>query len=565
MAAKLRRDCDSPMSFTLGLDFGTNSVRALVARCRDGGEAGSCVVPYPSGRQGILLDPRDHNLARQHPGDYLATLETSVRGALAQARRRGGFRPELVVGIGVTATGSSPLPVDRGNRPLALDRRWKRDLAAQCWLWKDHTAWSEAARITETAARHRPRYLARTGGAYSSEWWWSKIWHCLATAPKVFEAAHSWVELTDWLPSVLAGVDSPEAVVRGVCCAGHKAMYGEAWGGLPDADFLRLLDPALADLRGRLYDKAYDATRAAGALCPHWAKRLGLPVGLPIAIGQMDVHYGAVACGVKEGTLVKVIGTSTCDTAIVSPAGGTPDIPGICGMVPGSILPGWIGLEAGQSAVGDIFKWWVEGVCAGGGPEYAAQMREAARQKPGASGLLALDWHNGNRTVLVDPLLTGVLLGTTLHTTRAEVYRALIEATAFGARVIVERFREYGVPIDRIVCAGGIAEKNPLLMQIYADVIGCPMEVAASSQACALGAAIAAAVLGGAFPDFPAAQRAMAHVKRLRYRPKGANRQAYHRLYALYRRLHDGFAAGASPADFSHVMKELLDLKRSAA
>ncbi|MGH7997136.1 MAG: ribulokinase [Opitutaceae bacterium] len=547
--------------FALGLDFGTNSVRALVARCSDGAEIGAATAGYRSGEQGVLLDPRDHQLARQHPGDYTAALERSVRGALAAAARHRGFRPDRLVGIGVAATGSSPFPVDRRNRPLALDPRWRRNPDAQCWLWKDHTSWREAARITELAARHRPRYLARTGGAYSSEWWWSKILHCLNVAPRVFEAAHSWVELADWVPAALAGVDSPEAIVRGICAAGHKAMYADDWSGLPDAEFLAKLDPRLAALRGRLYSKAYDASRAAGALAPRWARRLGLPAGLPIAIGQFDVHYGALACGVREGTLVKVIGTSTCDTAVVAASRSTLDIPGLCGMVPGSILPGWIGVEAGQSAVGDIFKWWVEGVCAGGPGEYHAQMEAAARAKPGSSGLLALDWHNGNRTILVDPLLTGLLLGCTLHTTRAEIYRALIEATAFGARVIVERLREHGVRVDRVVCAGGVAEKNPLLMRIYADVIGCPMEAAASSQACALGAAIAAAVLAGAFADIPAAQRAMVRAPARRYRPDPGRRRTYDRLHRLYRRLHDGFGGVGGPADFSRVMKDLLKIK----
>jgi len=463
------------MAYTIGIDYGTNSVRALVVRASDGAEVGTCVVAYPSGRQGILLDAGDHHLARQHPGDYLSGLEKSVRGALTAARKSRGFSPDQVVGLGVDSTGSSPLPVDRQNRALAVDPKWRRNLAAQCWLWKDHTGWREAARITEMAARHRPLFIAKCGQTYSSEWWWSKIWRCLNVAPDVFEAAYSWVELADWIPSVLAGATAPERVVRGICAAGHKAMYGEEWGGLPDKEFLAMLDPRLADLRDRLYARAHDAGTAAGSLGAEWAQRLGLRPGLAIAIGEFDVHYGAIACGVAEGTLVKVIGTSTCDCAVVSSRRKVPDIPGICGIVPGSILPGFLGVEAGQSAVGDIFRWWVDEICGGGDALHAALTREAAKLRPGASGLLALDWHNGNRTILVDPMLTGLILGCTLHTSRAEIYRALIEATAFGARAIIERLREYGVPITRVVCAGGIAEKNPLLMQIYADVTGCTM------------------------------------------------------------------------------------------
>ena len=461
-------------------------------------------------------------------------------------------------------TGSSPMPVDRRNRPLALHRKWRRDLAAQCWLWKDHTSWREAARITEVAARMRPEYIAKCGNRYSSEWFWSKIWHCLSVAPGVFTAAHSWVELADWIPSTLAGVDDPLAVVRGICAAGHKALYSDEWGGLPDRRFLSALDPRLWRLRDRLYKRAFDASTPAGALCPEWSRRLGLPAGIPIAIGEFDVHYGSIGCGIREGTLVKVIGTSTCDCALVSSRGKVPNIPGICGIVPGSIVPGCHAIEAGQSAVGDIFNWWIDTVCGGDREMHARLTREAGRQEPGHSGLLALDWQNGNRTILVDPRLTGLLVGCTLQTTRAEIYRALIEATAFGARMIIERIREYGVPIRRIVCAGGISEKNPLLMQIYADVTGCTMHVAGSNQACALGAAIGAAVLAGAHRDFPAAEKAMTRLKKEAYRPDPRRRRVYNRLYAQYRVLHDGFGGVRRRADLSGVMKELLAIQAGA-
>ncbi|PTY08640.1 ribulokinase [Opitutaceae bacterium EW11] len=547
--------------FTLGLDYGTNSVRCLIVRCSDGAEFGSCVIDYPSGKQGILLDPKDHHLARQHPGDYLVGIEKSVKGALAAAKKKRGFDASRILGIGVDTTGSSPIPVDAQNRPLALDKKWKKNLSAQCWLWKDHTGWREAAKITELAAKNRPQYIGKCGNTYSSEWWWSKIWHCLNVAPEVFQAAYSWVELADWVPSVLAGVTDPRQVKRGVCAAGHKAMYSDEWGGLPDKEFLTLLDPRLADLRDRLYEKAHDATEPAGTLSAEWAKKLGLPAGIPIAIGEFDVHYGAIGCGVREGTLVKVIGTSTCDCGVVSADKVVPDIPGICGIVKGAILPGFYGIEAGQSAVGDIFKWWVEVVNGGDGALHAKLTKEAAKQKPGQSGLLALDWNNGNRTILVDQLLTGLLLGQTLYTTQAEIYRALIEGTAFGARAIIERIREYGVPIDRVVCAGGIAEKNPLLMQIYADVTGCTMQVAGSSQACALGSAVAAAVLAKAHPNFAAAQEAMTSVQPKQYRPIPANQKVYDQLYRLYRKVHDSFGGLDKASDLSRVMKDLLSIK----
>lgn len=551
--------------FTLGIDFGTNSVRALLVRCADGAELGSAVSNYPSGEQGVLLDPRDHNLARQHPGDYLVGLQRSVRAALAAAKRKRGFSADQVIGIGVDTTGSSPLPVDEANRPLALDPKWRKNLNAQCWLWKDHTSIKEAARITALAAKHRPQFIAKCGNTYSSEWFWSKIWHCLNVDPKVFAAAHSWVELADWIPSVLAGAEMPAQIIRGVCCAGHKALYADDWGGLPDKDFLSRLDPKLAALRDRLYEKAHDATVPAGRLSPAWARKLGLPAGIPIAIGEMDVHYGAIGCGVAEGVLVKVIGTSTCDCGVVSAAKSVPDIPGICGIVRGAILPGFYGIEAGQSAVGDIFKWWVEVVCGGDAGLHARLTRQVEKQAPGQAGLLALDWNNGNRTILVDQQLTGLLLGQTLYTKPAEIYRALIEATAFGARAILERIREYGVPVKQIVCAGGIAEKNPLLMQIYADITGCTMQVSGSSQACALGSAISAAVLAGAHRDFPAAQKAMTSVKPRSFRPIAANARIYDRIYRLYRVVHDAFGGVNKSADLSGVMKELLAIKAASA
>ena len=547
--------------FTIGIDFGTNSVRALVVRTRDGAELGTGIVNYPSGTQGVLLAPKDHNLARQNPADHLYGLEKSIKLALAQAKKTKDFDARKVIGLGVDTTGSSPIPVDATNTPLALQKKWAKNLAAHCWLWKDHTSIKEAAEITALAAKIRPSYIAKCGNTYSSEWFWSKILHCRRTAPAVFDAAYSWVELADWIPSVLAGITDPKAVKRGVCCAGHKALYAADWGGLPDKEFLTQLDPALADLRDRLYTEAHDATVAAGTLCAAWCKKLGLPAGIPIAIGEMDVHYGAIGSGVCEGTLVKVIGTSTCDCGVVSADKTVADIPGICGIVKGAILPGYYGLEAGQSAVGDIFKWFVEGVL-GDVKLHATLTAEAAKLKPGQSGLLSLDWNNGNRTVLVDPLLTGLTLGTTLYTTKAELYRALIEATAFGARAIIERFKEYGVPIDRVVCAGGIAEKNPLLMQIYADVTGCTMLVAGSSQACALGSAVSAAVLAGAHKDFATAQKKMTRLKAgVTYKPKPANQKVYGELYALYSKLHDAFGGKNNAADLSRVMKDLLAIK----
>jgi len=555
--------------YTIGVDYGTNSVRAVVVDTRDGRVVGTHVFDYPSGDQGVLLDPKQPHLARQNPADYVEGLRVSVGEALKAAERDPAFSRDAVVGIGVDTTGSTPLPVDARAQPLAMDPRWKSNLASHAWLWKDHTSAAEAVAITQTAAAHAPELLAPIGGTYSSEWWWSKIWHCLKTAPDVFDAAASWVELADFVPAVLSGVDDARHIVRCICAAGHKAMYSDAWGGLPPKSFLARLDPKLADLRDRLYDKAYPPGRPAGRLSGEWAKTFGLREGIAIAMGGFDAHYGAVGSGVRPGTLVKIIGTSTCDCAIAPVADEIANVPGICGIVNGSIMPDYFGIEAGQSAVGDLLKWWVEGVCKGGDALHDELSREATALAPGESGLVALDWNNGNRTILVDTRLTGLILGQTLHTTRAEIYRALIEATAYGARAIVERMREYGVRIDRVVCCGGIAEKNDLFMQIYADVIGQPMLIAGSPQTPALGAAISAAVTAGAasggYDDWSAAQRAMTGLKDKRFEPHPAAQAVYDELYAIYRELHDAFGGvpGARP-DLGSLMKRLLTVKEKA-
>ena len=362
---------------------------------------------------------------------------------------------------------------------------------------------------------------------------------------------------------------APEEIVRGVCAAGHKAMYSEAWGGLPSEGFLARLHPRLASLRSRLYETAWPSDRPAGQLAAEWATAFGLQEGLPIAMGAFDAHYGAIGAGITTGTLVKIIGTSTCDIAIAPASGPAPHVPGICGIVNGSVMPGYLGIEAGQSAVGDLLRWWVEVVCEGPAAEHARLSGAAAALTPGASGLVALDWNNGNRTILVDPRLTGLVVGQTLHTTRAEIYRALIEATAFGARAIVERLADSGVLIDRVICCGGIAEKNDLFMQIYADVLGYPMLIAGAEHTPALGAAIAGAVAAGAaaggHEDFDSAQQHMTSLADRRFAPDAAARPVYDELYGLYRELHDAFGGVPGAAcDAGTLMKRLLDIRARA-
>jgi len=551
-------------SYALGLDFGTNTVRALVVNTANGRETGTHVEPYPHGTDGVVLDRRNPNLARQHPDDYLTGTVKAVGRALKSARRNDkSFRPGLIVGIGVDATGSTPMPVDDRSRPLSAQKRFSRNPAAMAWLWKDHTSHAEAARITDSASLLRPKYLKKCGGTYSSEWFWSKMLHCKKEAPEVFDAAHTWVEIADWIPAVLTGTENPKELKRGICAAGHKGLFHASWGGYPDEEFLSTLDRSLVRVRRTLPDKAYAIDSRAGGLAREWAKKLGLPEGTPVAVGALDAHLGAVGSGIGPGTLVKIIGTSTCDM-IVSPLGRRlPFVPGICGIVPGSILPGFHGLEAGQSAVGDIFNWFVnivnpEGLGAKG---HAVLTRRAARVEPGASGLLALDWNNGNRTVLVDQRLTGLLVGQTLVTRPEEIYRALIEGTGFGALKIINRFEEYGVKVERIVACGGIAEKNPLLMQIYADITGRPIRISRSSQTCALGAAMAGAVCGGAFPDYAAATEKMTGTRRKVFRPDGRRHEIYTRLFDLYGALHDAFGTSRWRGRLNHVMKELLALR----
>ncbi len=577
--------------YTIGLDYGTNSVRALIVNVANGKEVGTAVWNYEHGTAGVILS-RDPNLARQHPADYVKGAEISIGKALAAAKKNvRGFKPSQVVGIGVDTTGSTPLPVDANGQPLAFQKKFAKNPAAMAWLWKDHTGVAEAAEITELAKKVRPQYLAKCGGTYSSEWFFSKILHCLRTAPEVFDAAHSWVELADYVPAALTGTEAPDELTIGVCAAGHKAMFNAEWGGYPDQEFLSQLDPKLGALRGRLRTEAHTIDRAVGGLTADWAKRTGLPEGIPVAVGAFDAHLGGVGSGIAPGALVKIIGTSTCDMMVwPSRTGGAPvsnqnetaqaeqadgdrrdacptenlaDIPGLCGIVNGSILPGYYGLEAGQSAVGDIFNWFVNYLQPGGkkAGSHEELTKAAARLKPGESGLLALDWNNGNRTILVDQRLTGLLLGQTLYTTPAEIYRALIEATAFGALTIINRFEEYGVKVEQIINCGGIAEKNPVVMQIYADVTGRPMTVSRSAQTCALGAAIAGAVVAGIYPNCEAAQKQMTGIKARVFKPNPRAHDVYQKLYPLYRKLHDAFGTRDWHGDLFDVMKKLLEVR----
>ena len=558
--------------YCLGLDYGTNTARALIVDARDGAEIAGAVAPYPSAEEGILTDASDPLLARQNPLDYEATLLSATREALEHLDESvGPGARETIIGIGIGATASTPIAVDEELRPLARQENFKDDPAAMAWLWKDHTAHGEADEITRLASDQLPHYLERCGGTYSSEWSLAKLLRFLRTAPETAAAAADWVELGDYLCGTLTGCGSPAELPRNVCAAGHKGFYHDQEGP-PPAEFLEALDPLLSSwFAARPATTPQAAGTRGGALCGAWAKKLGLPEGIPVSIAAIDAHVGAVGAGVRVGRLAKVMGTSGCDMA-VHPADSNPppSITGLCGIVRDSILPGAWGLEAGQSALGDIFGWFVREFTAAAGIGHEDLTRQAEALEPGQSGLLALDWNNGNRSILANPRLTGLLLGQTLQTRPFEVYRALLEATAFGARTIIEQIRASGVAVDEIVVCGGIAGKNPLLLQIYADVLGMPLELSASEQTCALGAAIFAAVAAGpdsgGYGTVEEAQQAMTGTREGPYEPRvsASGRESYDELYSLYSRLHDAFGGVNREADLGDVMKNLSTLRERA-
>jgi L-ribulokinase len=556
--------------YAIGLDFGTNSCRSLIVNLSNGDEISSHVFNYPSGQAGVIINSSDPNQARQNPSDYLIGIEITIKEAIKKAIVLvPDFSAHDIVGIGVDTTGSSPLPVDENGTPLCFIKKFENNPSAMVWLWKDHTSYYEAQRITEAASKTRPEYLSRIGGIYSSEWYWSKIWHCSNEDPEVFNAAYSFVEICDWIPAILTGETNPDLIKRSICAAGHKAMFSNKWGGFPETVFLESLSPGLGKLRGHLANKAYSAEERAGYLSAGWAEKLGLSTNVSVAVGAFDAHMGAVGAGIKKGTLVKILGTSTCDV-MISPNNKTlSDIPGVCGIVDGSVMNGYYGIEAGQSAVGDIFLWFVNHLV----PDIYGKTREekfsnlekaAAKLKPGESGLLALDWNNGNRTILVDVRLTGLILGQTLYTQPHEIYRALVEATAFGALTIIDRIEEYGVDINEVVNCGGLAIKNSMLMQIYADVTNRPMKISRSEQTPALGAAIFGAVSAGkeisGYDNLEKAQKSMTGISKT-YLPINENHLIYRKLYSLYRLLHDSFGTVKQSGNLFNVMKELLDIR----
>ena len=550
--------------YVLGIDFGTLSGRALLVDVRTGEEVASAVQEYAHGSIEETLPGRRDRLppefALQHPGDYLEVLFRAVPQVLKLAK----VRPEQVVGIGTDFTSCTVLPTRADGTPLCLDPKWKREPHAWVKLWKHHAAQPEADRINEVGLERGEEFIRAYGGRYSSEWFFSKVLETLRHAPGVYAAADRFIEAGDWIVWQLCGVER-----RNLSAAGFKAMwvYPDGQGGwtYPSRDFFRALHPKLADVVSeKLSTDLAPLGSAAGGLNPSMARRMGLLPGTPVAVGNIDAHVAVPACGVTEpGEMVMIMGTSTCHLLIGKKRQW---VEGMCGVVQDGVITGSWGYEAGQAGVGDLFAWYMKnGVPAEvttaarrqGLTPYELLERQAAALKPGESGLLALDWWNGCRSVLMDSELSGVVVGLTLGTRPHELYRALIEATAFGTRRIIEAFTSQGVDIQRLTGCGGLAQKNPLLMQLYSDVTGRPIQVAASEQTCALGAAMHGAVAAGVYPDLRAAAKSMARLQRRSYRPNRGNKRVYDELYAEYVRLHDLFGR-----DAKSPMKKLRRLRK---
>lgn len=534
--------------YTIGVDYGTDSVRALVVNTRTGEEMGTHVFEYPRWKAGLYCDP-SRNQFRQHPLDYLEGLETCIREALKKCPE--GVAAN-VVGISVDTTGSTPVAVNEQGVPLSLTPGFEENSNAMFVLWKDHTALKEADEINELARSWGGEDFTKyEGGIYSSEWFWAKVLHVLREDSSVLEEAFSWVEHCDWIPALLVGDTTPKNLKRSRCAAGHKAMWHENFEGLPEEDFLVKLDSKLGGLKERLFSDTYTCDIKVGTLSEEWALKLGLGTNVSVGAGAFDAHLGALGAEIQPYYLSKVMGTSTCDM-LIAPANEFGDklVGGICGQVDGSIVPGMVGLEAGQSAFGDIYAWFrkvlmwpIENLVLDDkiredvSSRMIAELSRAAENiDPEESSLLALDWMNGRRTPDANQNLKGAILGLTLGSDAPGIFRALVESTAFGAKMIVDRFVEEGVRIDGVIALGGVAKKSPLVMQIVADVLNKPIKVARSEQAVALGTAMAAAVHAGVYKSIPEAQAAMGGGFECEYHPDPSMVKKYRVLFEKYKR-----------------------------
>ena len=540
--------------YTIGLDYGSDSVRSLIVNVETGEEIASAVFNYPRWEKGMYCDPQN-NQFRQHPKDYLEGLEYTVTEALKQAPE--GVA-ENVVGISVDTTGSTPVAVDEKGVPLSLTAGFEENPNAMFVLWKDHTGVKEAEEINTLARKWDIDYTKFEGGIYSSEWFWAKVLHVLRADAGVLRSAYSWVEHCDWIPALLTGNINPKTLKRSRCAAGHKAMWHEAFGGLPSEKFLTELDPLLSGLKDRLFKETFTCDIAAGNLSEEWASKLGLSTDVVVGVGAFDAHLGAVGAEIEPYYVSKVMGTSTCDM-LIAPMEEVGDklVNGICGQVDGSIVPGMLGLEAGQSAFGDIYAWFKkviewpltnvlaeselideetkQKVIKETSDKLIAKLSEKAAEVPIAeSGIVALDWMNGRRTPDANQALKGAIAGLSLGSDAPRIFRALVEATAFGSKAINDRFISEGIRIDGVIALGGVAKKSPFVMQIVADVLNMPIKVARSEQACALGTAMAAAVAAGVYPNISVAQSKMGGGIESEYHPIPENVEKYKKLYESY-------------------------------
>lgn len=523
--------------YVIGIDYGSDSARALIVDASNGAEVSSSVMNYPRWSKGLYCDPAK-NRYRQHPKDYVEVLEYIVKDALSKSPAEVASN---VVGISFDTTGSTPVLVDREGTPLAMTAGFEENPNAMFVLWKDHTATEEAEQINVLAKSWSTDYTMYEGGIYSSEWVWAKMLHVLRDDKSLREAAYSWIEHCDWMSALLTGTMRPEEVVRSRCSAGHKAMWHESWDGLPSEDFLTALDPLLTGYRERLFRETQTSDQSAGMLTQEWCVRLGLPEGVVVGVSAFDCHMGAVGGEITPNILARAIGTSTCDILITDYASiGDKVIRGICGQVDGSVIPGYVGLEAGQSGFGDIYAWFKNVLAWGMTDEEAIgklipKLSEEAAMIPiKESTIIATDWMNGRRTPDANQNVKGTITGLTLGSTAPRIFRALVEATAFGSRAIAERFRREGVRIDGVIGLGGVARKSPFVMQTMADVMNMPIRVAATDQTCAFGAAMFAAVAAGIYTNIEAAQKAMGQGFDVEYTPNPANVAAYDKLYEKY-------------------------------
>ena len=527
--------------YVIGIDFGTDSVRALIVATDNGDEIASGVSAYTRWSKGLYCNPK-LNQYRQHPLDYIESLSEAIHSALCKCD---SSVADGVVGLSFDCTASTPCLINSAGTPLALLDEYSENPDAMFILWKDHTAIAESDKINDVAKRWHTDYTKYGGGNHSCEWVWAKMLHSLRVAPELQTDAYSWVEHCDWISALPAGDTTPERILRSRCAAGHKAMWHAEWGGLPEKEFLHEVDPLLDIFDGHLFSESYTSDVAAGRLCPQWAERLGLKEGIAVGVGSTDCHVGAVGAGVRDGVLVKVMGTSTCDiTTAAYEVIGEHTVRGICGQVDGSVLPGRIGFEAGQAAFGDIYAWYKRLLgwslrCIADMPNLEDRIlgeltRQAEQLPVTADDMIAIDWFNGRRSPDDDPLATGQLTNLTLATTAPEIFKALVEATAFGSRAINERLADEGLRIDTILAVGGISKKSRFVMQTMADVIGVNIRVVRSEQACALGSAMNAAVASGVYPSVEAAQDAMSSGFEAEYIPNAERHEVYNKLYARY-------------------------------